>query len=112
MANAGRLDSANTMAARLTSPTVESSVQRAGVADRLRCAVAAQHHHQVADHAGLALLVELEHAVPLQPVARHLHPAHTTGPDAHAFGYDRLGLPPPPPQPGAHRGGRPGADAP
>src|SRR3546814_8409047 len=63
MANAGRLDSANTMAARLTSPTVTSSVQRAGVDDRLRCAVAAQHHEQVADPAGLALLVELDHAV-------------------------------------------------
>src|SRR3546814_10183855 len=81
MANAGRLDSANTMAARLTLPTVASSVQRAGVDDRLRCAVAAKHHQQVADHAGLALLVELDHAVLLQLVQRHLDYAHGAGDD-------------------------------
>src|SRR3546814_19557263 len=64
MANAGRLDSANTMAARLTSPTVSSSVQRAGVADRLRCAVAAPPHAQVDAPHGPALLVYANHAVP------------------------------------------------
>src|SRR3546814_3466766 len=92
MANAGRLDSANTMAARLTSPTVASSVQRAGVDDRLRCAVAAQHHEQVADHDGLALLVALDHAVLLQLVERHLDHAHRTGHDARACGDDRVGM--------------------
>src|SRR5690606_1042843 len=60
MKNAGRLDSANTMAARLASPTAAASVQRAGVDDGLGGAVAAQHHQQVADHVGLALLVEFD----------------------------------------------------
>src|SRR3546814_19449870 len=98
MANACRLDSANTMAARLTSPTVASSVQRAGVDDRLRCAVAAQPHEQVADHAGLALLLELDHAVLLQLVERPLDHAHRTGHHRPSRGADCVGpLPLPPP---------------
>src|SRR5690606_14403613 len=78
--NAGRLDTANTMA-RLMSPTILSSVQRAAVDDRLGGAVAAQHHEQVADHGGLALLVQVDHVVLLQFVKRHLYHADRTGHD-------------------------------
>src|SRR6478609_621538 len=41
-------------------PRRRSLVERARVQDRLRRAVTAQDHHQVADHGGLALGVELD----------------------------------------------------
>ena len=70
-------------------------VQRARVDDGLGIAVAAQHHQQIAHHAGLALLVELDDMLGAQQLERHLDHANRALDDLLPRGDDGVRLLPP-----------------
>jgi hypothetical protein len=53
-------------------PWLPSLVEGAGVDDRLGGLLAAQHHEQVRDHRGLALLIQLDDVLVLEPLQRQM----------------------------------------
>src|SRR5690606_983746 len=65
------------------------SIQGAGVDDRLRRALAAQHDEQVTHHRRLALGIEVDDAALRERVERHLDHRHRTLDDALARRDDR-----------------------
>src|SRR5687768_16998242 len=74
------------------SATTDLLVNRAGVDHRLRVAIAAQHHQQVADHCRLPLFVELDDRLRRQHVERHFHHADRAFHNALARRDDGAGL--------------------
>jgi benzoate membrane transport protein len=67
-------------------------VERAGVHDLLGGLLAAQHHEQVRDHGCLALLVQLDDALVVQPLQRELDHADRALDDPLPRGDDGAGL--------------------
>src|SRR5260221_12684243 len=65
-------------ALRSALPCPPSLVERAGVADLLGGLLAAQDDEQVRDHRGLALLVQLDDVLVLEPLQGQLHHADST----------------------------------
>ncbi len=55
-------------------PWLPSLVEGAGVDDRLGGLLAAQHHEQVGDHRGIALLIQLDDVLVLEPPSRSAMP--------------------------------------